>query len=59
MSPLFEAVNVTKTFGGLTAVHHVTFALDGGIASIIGPTAPARRRSSTSSPVSTRRTRAP
>jgi len=37
MSAMFEAVDVTKTFGGLTAVQRVTFALDGGIASIIGP----------------------
>ena len=35
--PLFEAIDVTKTFGGLTAVQRVTFTLDGGIASIIGP----------------------
>ncbi len=34
---MFEAVDVTKTFGGLTALQRVTFALDGGIASIIGP----------------------
>ncbi len=33
----FEARNVTKRFGGLTAVNRVDFALDGGIASIIGP----------------------
>src|SRR3989440_13096459 len=37
MSAIFEAVDVTKTFGGLTALQRVTFALDGGIASIIGP----------------------
>jgi len=37
VSALFEAVDVTKTFGGLTALQHVTFALEGGIASIIGP----------------------
>src|SRR5438046_9483352 len=37
MSAMFEAVDVTKTFGGLTAVQRVTFTLDGGIASIIGP----------------------
>jgi branched-chain amino acid transport system ATP-binding protein len=36
-SPLFEAIDVTKTFGGLTAVQRVTFTLEGGIASIIGP----------------------
>ena len=34
---MFEEVDVTKTFGGLTALQRVTFALDGGIASIIGP----------------------
>jgi len=34
---MFEAVDVTKTFGGLTALQRVTFALDDGIASIIGP----------------------
>jgi branched-chain amino acid transport system ATP-binding protein len=34
---LFEAAGVTKRFGGLTAVNQVSFALDGGIASIIGP----------------------
>ena len=37
MNAMFEAVDVTKTFGGLTALQRVTFALDGGIASIIGP----------------------
>ena len=37
MSAMFEAVDVTKTFGGLTALQRVTFGLDGGIASIIGP----------------------
>ncbi|PYO26096.1 MAG: ABC transporter ATP-binding protein [Candidatus Rokuibacteriota bacterium] len=37
MSAMFEAVDVTKTFGGLTALQRVTFALDSGIASIIGP----------------------
>ncbi len=37
MSALFEALEVTKTFGGLTALQRVSFALDGGIASIIGP----------------------
>src|SRR5262245_57075836 len=35
--PLFEARNVTKRFGGLTALHRVDFALERGIASIIGP----------------------
>jgi branched-chain amino acid transport system ATP-binding protein len=34
---LFEARGVTKRFGGLTAVNHVDFTLDAGIASIIGP----------------------
>ena len=34
---LFEARSVTKRFGGLTAVNHVDFTLDAGIASIIGP----------------------
>jgi branched-chain amino acid transport system ATP-binding protein len=37
MSALLEAVDVTKTFGGLTALQRVTFGIDGGIASIIGP----------------------
>jgi branched-chain amino acid transport system ATP-binding protein len=37
LSALFEAREVTKRFGGLTAVHDVEFALDAGIASIIGP----------------------
>ena len=37
MTAMFEAVDVTKTFGGLTALQRVTFALEGGIASIIGP----------------------
>jgi len=37
VSALFEAVNITKTFGGLTALQRVGFAVDGGIASIIGP----------------------
>jgi branched-chain amino acid transport system ATP-binding protein len=35
--PLFEARNVTKRFGGLTALHGVDFAVDRGISSIIGP----------------------
>jgi len=34
---LFEARGVTKRFGGLTALHGVDFAVDGGISSIIGP----------------------
>src|SRR3989475_269834 len=34
---LFEARRVTKRFGGLTALHEVDFALERGIASIIGP----------------------
>jgi branched-chain amino acid transport system ATP-binding protein len=37
MSALFQAKNVTKSFGGLTAVAGVNFTLDSGIASIIGP----------------------
>ena len=37
MSALFEAVGVTKRFGGLTAVHAVDYRLEAGIASIIGP----------------------
>ena len=37
MSALFEARGITKHFGGLTAVHDVTFGIDSGIASIIGP----------------------
>jgi branched-chain amino acid transport system ATP-binding protein len=35
---LFEARNVTKTFGGLTAVNNITFTLEKGmIAGLIGP----------------------
>jgi branched-chain amino acid transport system ATP-binding protein len=34
---LFAARGITKRFGGLTAVHDVTFDVDAGIASIIGP----------------------
>jgi branched-chain amino acid transport system ATP-binding protein len=37
MTALFEARNVTKSFGGLTAVSSVDFTLESGIASIIGP----------------------
>jgi len=37
MTALFEAADVMKTFGGLTALQRISFALDGGIASIIGP----------------------
>jgi len=37
VSALFEAVGVTKRFGGLTAVHAVDYRLEAGIASIIGP----------------------
>src|SRR6266536_826910 len=34
---LFTATNITKRFGGLTAVKDVDFAVDSGIAAIIGP----------------------
>ena len=37
MSALFEARNITKRFGGLTAVKDVDFSLESGIAAIIGP----------------------
>jgi len=37
MPALFEALGVTKRFGGLTALAAVDFALDTGISSIIGP----------------------
>jgi len=37
VAALFEARDVTKRFGGLTALHGVDFALDRGISSIIGP----------------------
>ena len=37
MTALFEALGVTKRFGGLTAVASVDFILDAGIASVIGP----------------------
>ena len=37
MSALFAAQGITKRFGGLTALHDVTFNVDSGIASIIGP----------------------
>ncbi len=37
MKGLFEAQGITKRFGGLTAVHEVTFGIEAGIASIIGP----------------------
>src|SRR5262249_56061151 len=37
MTTLFEAADVTKTFGGLTDLQRVTFSIEGGIASIIGP----------------------
>jgi branched-chain amino acid transport system ATP-binding protein len=37
VSALFEARDVTKRFGGLTALSRVDFTLDAGIASIIGP----------------------
>ena len=59
MTALFEARGVTKRFGGLTAVNRVDFALEQGhrVASS-APTAPARPRSSTSSPGSTCPTRA-
>jgi branched-chain amino acid transport system ATP-binding protein len=37
VSQLFEAREITKHFGGLTALQGVTFGVDAGIASIIGP----------------------
>ena len=37
MTELFAAQGITKRFGGLTALHDVTFGVDTGIASIIGP----------------------
>ena len=37
MPARFEALGVTKRFGGLTALAAVDFALDTGISSIIGP----------------------
>lgn len=37
MTSLFEARQITKHFGGLTALQDVTFGVDSGIASIIGP----------------------
>ena len=37
MSEFFKVDELTKRFGGLTAVNHVHFALDEGITSIIGP----------------------
>ena len=37
MTELFAAHGITKRFGGLTALHDVTFGVDTGIASIIGP----------------------
>ncbi len=37
MRGAFEARNVTKRFGGLTALSSVDFTLESGIASIIGP----------------------
>jgi branched-chain amino acid transport system ATP-binding protein len=37
VSRLFEAREITKHFGGLTALQGVTFGVDAGIASIIGP----------------------
>jgi len=56
VSALFEAVEVTKTFGGLTALQRVSFAVDGAFARSSAPTAPARRRSLTSSRASISRT---
>src|SRR2546430_83677 len=38
MAASFDARGVTKRFGGLTALQTVDFALESGIASIIGPT---------------------
>jgi branched-chain amino acid transport system ATP-binding protein len=37
VSALFEAREITKRFGGLTALGRVDFTLESGIASIIGP----------------------
>jgi len=37
VSALFEAREITKRFGGLTALSRVDFTLESGIASIIGP----------------------
>ena len=45
---LLIATGVRKEFGGLIAVNDVDFTVAAGsIVSLIGPTAPARRRSST------------
>ena len=46
-SPILEVRNLTKRFGGLTAVNEVSFDVEpNAILSVIGPTAPASRPSS-------------
>jgi hypothetical protein len=52
--PLIEVEHLTMRFGGLVAVDDVSFAArPREITTSSDPTAPARRRSSTASPVST------
>jgi len=47
---ILVADSIVKRFGGLVAVDHVDFVIPrNSIVSIIGPTAPARPRSSTAS----------
>ncbi len=51
MSVLLDVRGVTKRFRGLTAVDTVSLSVEEGeIFAVIARTAPARRRSSTSSP---------
>ncbi len=44
--PAIEAVDLVKTFGDFTAVDGVSFSVaPGSVLGLLGPTAPARRRS--------------
>ena len=57
--PILAVEHLTMRFGGLVAVNDLSFFVGrGDITALIGPTAPARRPSSTASPASTSRPRA-
>jgi branched-chain amino acid transport system ATP-binding protein len=47
-SGMLQVDNITKNFGGITAVADVSFAINKGeVVSLMAPTEPGRRRAST------------